>query len=329
MPTPRPPQLTVVLLTWNEAKNIDACLDSLARQRERDFEVLVIDAASPDGTADLVRKRIDGFPVRLRLEVAATRISVGEARNRGVALATSPNVAFLSADAEADPNWAAEALHSLRSADFAFGRQVHTPATGWNVGAAVRGLRYHHFPQGPTSDPAKYASNVNSAVRRAVLLAFPFGTSPGASAVDDLLLARRAQLAGYQAAYNPDMIVRHRDVDTAKAELTKNLREGLGWGEFVGELGLHRAVLGWGALLMFCALLFVFSPGRETVLLGALVLYAPAVRRAVYRRKHMTAPALLLGVLASPPFDVAFLVAYARGLVAARRSVNAPEPLRT
>ncbi|MCA1813259.1 MAG: glycosyltransferase [Halobacteriales archaeon] len=316
MPAPRPCQLTVVLLTWNEERNIDASLDGLAKQRERDFEVAVIDAASTDRTADRVRARQADFPVPLRLEVAPTRISVGEARNRGVQLARGTHVAFLSADAVPGEGWVSEALHSLRSADMVFGRQLHDPPR-WGVGAAVRGLRYHHFPSGPSSDPAKFASNVNAALRRDVVLAFPFGTSPAASAVDDLLLAQRALGAGYHAAYNPDMLVRHRDVDSARMELVKNVREGLGWGSFAAELGLNKPVLAWGVLLAFALLLLALSPSVETFLLLLLALWAPALRRAWHRRGKMDLGPMLLGVAASPPFDLAFLCAYLRGLIAA------------
>jgi hypothetical protein len=237
-------------------------------------------------------------------------------------------VAFLSADAVPGEDWVTEALHSLRSSDMVFGRQVHSPPA-WNLGAAVRGLRYHHFPTGPSSDPAKFASNVNAALRRDILLAFPFGTSPAASAVDDLLLAQRALRAGYHAAYNPDMVVHHRDVDSARMELTKNVREGLGWGSFAPELGFNKPVLAWGIGLAFALLLFALSPGLETGLLLVLALWGPALRRAAHRRGKMELGPMLLGVLGSPPFDLAFLLAYARGLLAAPNPGSPPTTKET
>lgn len=314
MPLPSPPRLTVVVLTWNEARNIRACLDSLARQRDPSFEVLVLDAASTDGTADMVRAAMADFPVPLRLEVAERRTAIGEARNRGVALAKAPAVAFLSADAEADEHWVEEGLQSLRSADMVFCRQLHAPHE-LSIGAAVRGLRYH-FPDGPTSDPLRFASNVGAAFRKEVLRAFPF--DPATNAAEDLLLAKRAYVTGYHATYNPDMIVRHHDVETVEGELRKNSREGEGWGQYVGDLGLNVPVLAWGALLALAAVLFVLSPGLETLLLAGAVLWMPAVRRAWKRRGHMATPDLLLGTAASPPFDLVFLAAYVKGLLRGR-----------
>lgn len=314
MPPPSPPRLTVVLLTWNEERNIASCLAALARQRERSFEVVVIDAASTDATVARVQEAAKGFPVPLRLEVADSKVPIGEARNRGVAMARAPFIAFLSADAEPDPHWVEEALQTLRSADMAFGKQVHAPHKA-GVGEAVRGLRYH-FPDRPTSNPLRYASNVAGAFRADVLRAYPF--DPWASAAEDLLLVRKAQHEGYHATYNPAMVVRHHDVDSARAELRKNLREGEGWALYAHDLGLHAAVLAWGALVGFASLLFALGPGLETLLLLAGVLWAPALRRAARRWDAMPARMVLLGAAASPPFDLAFLFSYARALLRGR-----------
>lgn len=328
MPNERTPRLTVVVLTWNEARNIGACLASLARQREQDFEVVVLDAASTDGTADIVRAAQARFPVPLRLEVASHRIPIGQARNQGVAVARAPKVAFLSADAEADEHWAEEVLASLRAGDMVFGRQVHAPHA-WTIGAAVRGLRYH-FPDGPAADPLKYASNVSAGFHREVLQAFPF--EPDTNAAEDLLLGKRASDAGYHATYNPAMVVYHHDVDDARVELRKNLREGAGCAVHAAELGLHTALLAWSALLGLALVLFLLDPGGETLLLLAGALWLPALRRAWRRRAAMPPRALLLGLAASPVFDLAFLLAYLGGLAGVpprRARVGGGQPQET
>jgi glycosyltransferase involved in cell wall biosynthesis len=304
-----PPRLSVVLLTWNEEPNIGACLDALARQDDHGFEVIVVDAASTDGTVPIVKAAQASFPVPLRLRVAGRRIPIGEARNLGVALAHEAAVAFLSADAEPERDWTARMRRSLDSCDMVFGRQVHDPRR-WTAAAAVRGLRYH-FPRGMAPDPLRYASNVAAGYRRKVLLAFPF--DPWANAAEDLLLARRAAAAGFQAAYDPQMAVRHHDVASAGQEMRKNIREGQGWGVYAGELGLLWPVLAWGAAFALALGLLLVRPGPG-VALAAAVLWLPALRRAVRRRRAMRLRHILKGVAASPPFDLAFLVNYLRGL---------------
>jgi glycosyltransferase involved in cell wall biosynthesis len=307
------PSLSVVLLTWNEEANVAACLSALARQTRQDFEVVLVDAASTDRTVQAALDVQPTLPFPLRLVVAERRISVGEARNRGVQLAQAPNIAFLSADTEPSPRWAEMALLRLESADLVYGRQVHAP-TEKGVGAAVRGLRYH-FPSGAAMDPAKYASHVNAGIRREILLTFPIGTSPGASAVDDILLVKRATAAGYRATYEPRMSVLHRDVDSWRTELRKNRREGLGLGEHAGELGVQTQVLVWAGLMVAALAALALWPGWPTAVLAAFAVWLPALRRAARRAGHMPPGRLVVGVLASPLFDLAFLLAYMRGLL--------------
>ena len=308
------PRLSVVLLTWNEEANIQACLAALAAQTDQRFEVLVLDAASTDRTVAKVREAQEGFPVPLRLEVAERRIPIGEARNLGVRLAKAPCIAYVSADAELDPDWVRQALVSLEEADMVFGRQLHAPRT-WTAAAAVRGLRYH-FTEARDIDPLRFASNVAAAYKREVLEMFPF--DPWANAAEDVLLARRADAAGYVAVYNPDMLVRHHDVSTAAQEWRKNVREGEGCGLYASELGLMPTVLAWGGALAVCfAATFLWT--AQALLLGLALLWAPAIRRALQRRRQMPFWHLARGVAASPPYDLAFLVHYLRGLNRARR----------
>jgi glycosyltransferase involved in cell wall biosynthesis len=300
-----------VLLTWNEEANVAACLASLARQRRRDFEVILVDAASQDRTLAIVEDVRRGFPMPLRVEASRRKLPIGEARNLGVALARAPFVAFVSADAELDEAWVEEALASLEQADMVFGPQLHEPHT-WTVGAAVRGLRYH-FPTGPTSHPLRYASNVAAAYRRELLLAFPFDA--WANAAEDLLLARRAAASGFRALYNPRMVVRHHDVATGREEMRKSVREGHGWGAYSDELGLFLPILAWAAGLAWALVLLALYPGPLPLALLVLLLWLPALRRAMRRRQAMPAAQIAKGVAASPLFDLAFLFHYVRGLL--------------
>lgn len=314
------PNLSIIILTLDEEEHIGDCLTALARQHATDFEVIVVDAASTDGTLDIVTDAQKDFPVPLRLEAADRRLPVGEARNRGVQLAQAPNIAFLSADVEAAPGWVEAALDGLEHADVVFGRQVHAPPHR-TIAAAVRGLRYH-FPKTSTDEPARYASNANAALQHDVLEAFPFGSTAEAGAVDDLLLTERAREAGFAIAYNPAMVVEHHDVTTLRGELTKNLREAAGWGAHARELGLHVPVLAWGTLLVAAIILAAWVPTPLAFGLLAGLTWLPAARRVTRRAGQMAPVDLVLGFLASPPFDLAFLVQYVGSLIQPRRSPN-------
>ena len=49
--------VSVLIVTWNSAPYIEKCFASIDRQQYRDLEVVVVDNASTDATADLLRSR--------------------------------------------------------------------------------------------------------------------------------------------------------------------------------------------------------------------------------------------------------------------------------
>lgn len=58
------PKLTVQLVTWNGARYIPYLFDSLRKQTSSDWELVILDNASSDGTADAIKKELDaGIPV--------------------------------------------------------------------------------------------------------------------------------------------------------------------------------------------------------------------------------------------------------------------------
>lgn len=291
----------------------------------------MVDAASTDATAKRIEKVRTSFPVPLKVVLHPTRLPIGEARNIGVGLARAPLVAFLSADAAVDRHWIREALLSLQTADMVFGRQVHKPRR-WTVGACVRGLRYH-FPTGPTRHPLRYASNVAAGYRKRVLRAFPF--DPMANAAEDLILAKRAVARGFTGVYNPRLVVHHRDVPDAGAELRKNLREGYGCGVYRRELGLQLPMLGWGAALVLALALLILPTGFLGVdanlgtFLFPAVLWLPAVRRGLRRHQRLPRRHRMRAIAASPLFDVAFLVTYVWGLSRRALSKNLQKESKT
>jgi glycosyltransferase involved in cell wall biosynthesis len=90
------PMISVVIPTYNRAKDLRRCLDSLIAQDLQDFEVLICDDGSSDNTSGVVAEYTDLLDITY---------SYGEnfggparPRNRGIALAGSPYIAFLDSD---------------------------------------------------------------------------------------------------------------------------------------------------------------------------------------------------------------------------------------
>ncbi|WP_206425919.1 glycosyltransferase family 2 protein [Nakamurella antarctica] len=100
-----PATVTVVVVTFRAKAMIADCLDSLAAQ-DLPHELLVVDNASSDGTADVLRSKYPGVRV---ITLAENR---GFAGGLSAALAhiESPYVALLNDDAVAEPGWLSQLL---------------------------------------------------------------------------------------------------------------------------------------------------------------------------------------------------------------------------
>ena len=84
-------KLSIVVVTWNSAADIDACLDSIHFGSE--FEVIVVDNASTDGT----REKLNQVH-HLRLVANSSNCGYARANNQGIKLAMGEYVLLLNPD---------------------------------------------------------------------------------------------------------------------------------------------------------------------------------------------------------------------------------------
>lgn len=96
------PEVSVLMACRNGLPWLRECLDSLAAQTLVAWELIVVDGASTDGSADLARS----YGSRVRVVTAPDVPPPGVARNRAAALARAPLLAFL----DADDRWRADKL---------------------------------------------------------------------------------------------------------------------------------------------------------------------------------------------------------------------------
>ena len=93
---------SVVIVNFNAGPHLQAALTSLASQTERDFEVILIDNASTDGSADSLDTT--GLPA-FTLVKASDNLGFAGANNKAAGLAHGRWLALLNPDATAEPDW--------------------------------------------------------------------------------------------------------------------------------------------------------------------------------------------------------------------------------
>ncbi|MHB8382179.1 MAG: glycosyltransferase family 2 protein, partial [Candidatus Binataceae bacterium] len=91
------PEVSVVIPTFNRRAMLREAAHSVLAQRGARFELIVIDDGSADGTAEDLARMCEEHDGAIRVECTGNR-GVAAARNRGVALADAPLIAFLDSD---------------------------------------------------------------------------------------------------------------------------------------------------------------------------------------------------------------------------------------
>lgn len=116
------PEIAIIIPVHNGEETIEEAIESVLGQSFDDFELLLMDHNSTDGTAEICEEY-----VRRDLRVRHVKVcecgGAGIPRNRGIKLAHSPYITFLDADDQMMPN-ALKVLHdgiTLKNADICIG----------------------------------------------------------------------------------------------------------------------------------------------------------------------------------------------------------------
>jgi glycosyltransferase involved in cell wall biosynthesis len=89
------PLVSVIIPTYNRKEFIGPAIDSVLAQTFKDFEIIVVDDGSTDGTVDFIQRRYSSS-VRLHAIPHSGLPAVG--RNAGLAIARGSLIAFLDSD---------------------------------------------------------------------------------------------------------------------------------------------------------------------------------------------------------------------------------------
>ncbi len=94
------PTVSVILSVYNGENYISTAIDSILKQTFRNFELIILDDASADGTVDILHSYDDP---RIRLLENEVNLGVTRSLNRGLAAAQGQYIARLDADDIAAP----------------------------------------------------------------------------------------------------------------------------------------------------------------------------------------------------------------------------------
>ena len=100
--------ISVIIPLYNKRPHVAATLQSLFAQTHSDFELVIVDDGSTDGSADEVRRCLAGIPHTQAVNIITQpNAGVSAARNTGIQAATADYIALLDADDEWTPDYLA------------------------------------------------------------------------------------------------------------------------------------------------------------------------------------------------------------------------------
>ncbi|HVT16740.1 MAG TPA: glycosyltransferase family 2 protein [Thermoanaerobaculia bacterium] len=219
------PRLAVQIVTWNSADSIDECLDSVAAQTSPPAEVVVVDNASEDGSADRVAawfsRRLTGTLLR---ESVNRGFSGGQ--NRALALTRSDWVLFLNPDAVLPSDFIAQTMSRIAGLSADVGsvapRILRPDGRIDSTGLVLDRFRRAYDRGRGELVTARYATEEDvlgctGAValhRRAMLDDVALDGKPLDEVLfayyEDLDLSWRARLRGWRCRYIPSLVAVHR-----------------------------------------------------------------------------------------------------------------------
>jgi dolichol-phosphate mannosyltransferase len=126
------PRALVVMPTYNEAENIPCILPEVLKQGPQ-FDILVVDDNSPDGTANLVKELQKQYPNRIFLLERPEKAGLGRAYIAGFKYALERKYEYIlemDSDFSHDPRVLPRFLEAIQDADLVLGSRY---ITGVNV----------------------------------------------------------------------------------------------------------------------------------------------------------------------------------------------------
>jgi rhamnosyltransferase len=192
--------VSIIIRTRNEERWIKHCLEAVYDQDYKNFEVIIVDNKSTDGTIQKASK----FPVKLtHLE----KYLPGHSLNFGIEQSKGDILVFLSGHCiPADKVWLSQLVKNLNDPKIAgvYGRQLPMSFTS---PYDKRDLLITFGLDEKIQKKDCFFHNANSAIKREVWKKIPFDNE--VTNIEDRIWAQQVLKSGYYIKYTPDAAVYH------------------------------------------------------------------------------------------------------------------------
>jgi hypothetical protein len=254
-----PPKVSIIIVNYNGMAYLDACLSSVMAQAYDDYEVILVDNASTDGSLEYVRQK---YPSLIFVENKENSGYAGGI-NSGLAVANGGYISPLNMDTEVDPNWLARMVEFMEgNAEVGavcpkvliLGQPSMINCTGLNVHFSGLGFcRQLHETDSPNSQPQKVRGISGCSYLISKDLFTRMGGAPAYCFMynDDVVISWLLALMGYDIYCLPSSVIYHRYRLSMIPEKFFHLEK--------NRLYLILSTFKWSTLLLLSPLLIIIE----------------------------------------------------------------------
>ncbi len=216
------PEISVIIVNYNCGDLLFECLKSLEKQTFRDFEAIIVDNQSTDGSVQKLKTLIEKRQIGLNLRLIEAERNIGFASGNNLALSysKSPFIALLNPDCRASENFLDNLLTAIKkSKKIGIAVPKIINANNNKIDSAGDGFSYtlKGFKRGSGCSPEHFDNEgyvfggcgAAMLIRRDMIDDIGFFDDNFFLIHEDTDLNVRAQLSGWNVYYCPDAIVYH------------------------------------------------------------------------------------------------------------------------
>lgn len=219
-------RVSVIIVNWNGKKWLKACLDSLANQTYKDYEVLFVDNASTDESVRFVESN---YPEVIIIKNTAND---GFARGNNIALpyANGEYIILLNNDTEVEEDFIERFMGATKISNLGCAQaklvqlsdtdEIDSCGSFWTSSTLL-----YHYGNGKDSNDKKYNQPMQVFTAKGAAILIPRRVIDEVGLFDEDFwcyyeetdFCHRARIAGYDSWYYPKVTVRHAGGNTSLA----------------------------------------------------------------------------------------------------------------
>jgi GT2 family glycosyltransferase len=214
------PLLSVIIPNWNGKHFLSECVDSIREQTFRDFETILVDNGSTDGSTEFIEERYGDL---IRVIRNKRNLGFTGGNNVGIRAAKGQYIVLLNNDTRVEPTWLEELVKAIdldpftgmwASKVYSYDKREQIEAVGelmyWDGLSRSRGQFEQEQGQYEEIEEIFFPPGCGGMYRKAVFDEIGLFDEDFFTYADDAEIGIRARLAGWKCVYVPKAILYHK-----------------------------------------------------------------------------------------------------------------------